>query len=156
MSGKYVVRVDVQGDGDRQKAVLRRWDVATGKALEPITLLSGPALGVVVAADARTVLVLQSIYELSPPVGHNAWSAFSTETGKPLGKVPYPPGMSSVTAVGDRAFFIVLDMAPEGDFTGRMARVLQAVELKTGKLLWQRPVSGGRVSPSSGALGPVW
>jgi hypothetical protein len=143
VGGKYVVRVDVRGEDVGQKAVLRRWDVTTGKALEPVTLMTGAALAAVVAVDGRTVLVQQSTDE--PLVGReDAWHVFSAETGKPLGKVGSPPNTYTVAALGDRAFFLVWDIPPDLDRSpSDMARRLRVVEMKTGKVLWDRPVPGG-------------
>jgi hypothetical protein len=148
----HVVAVEVERDGPQEKAVLRRWDVTTGKPAEPIPLLVGPSLRAMVAADARTVLVRPYPDEESPTPVDDRWHIFSSATGKLVGKIPFDPGTQSVTAVGDFAYVVLRVLRGETETTpAELRRTLRAVEIKSGKVLWEHtlpnvgpPFSRGR------------
>jgi hypothetical protein len=76
------------------------------------------------------------------------WLVYSIKTWKQVARLPYEPGTQSVLLLGRRAFYLVA-----GPVSGPIDRptsrpqLVQAVELKTGKTLWQRPVAGRHLSP---------
>jgi hypothetical protein len=148
VAGSHAVAPDVEFAGGKQKLVLRRWQLSDGKALAPVTLLEGKALRVEVGSDGGTVLVHQSLTRQALPPGDYAWWAFSLETGERVAKFPYEEGTVTATVLGPRAYYLVQVPSRGGrpdPFT--LARALKAVDLKSGKLLWERPVEGRRMLP---------
>jgi hypothetical protein len=146
VSDKYAIATTSERVGREQRLVLKRWDLATGKALPPIELLSALALRVEVSADARTVLVHKAVASSALPPGDYAWWAFSTETGKLLSKFAYEQGTTTATALGGRAYLVVQVPGKGGPRPHRtIQRALKAIDLKTGKLAWERPIEPVRI-----------
>jgi hypothetical protein len=95
------------------------------------------------SADCRTVLVMP-IGVNRPSPGGPQWSAISTETGKLLTKFIQETGTTSVSALGDRAYCVVQLPRKGGVRNTSSPRALKAIDLKTGKLAWERPIEPHR------------
>jgi hypothetical protein len=131
--------------GPKQKLLLRRWELKTGKALEPITLIEGKELWPQIALGGQHVFVHQALVKEQLPAGDYAWWVFSLETGKQLGKVSFEPGAEGLAVLGSRALFLVPGVAkkrpPGGPFGfPPQPRSLKAFDLASGRLLWDHPV----------------
>jgi hypothetical protein len=136
---KVATLVREEGDG-KEKLVLQRWDLKTGKAEAPLTLREGRNLFWQMTLDGRHVF-------LAPPKSSRNGELYSLETGK---KVATPPVslMQPVSVLGSRMYFLT-----EGPPKGKghevrvIKRVLKAMELKTGKVVWERQVEGVHILP---------
>lgn len=136
-----VETIVVEPDGARQKLVVKR------KGGAPWVLLEGRALMFHLAADGRTLLAHQALVKSALPEGDYAWWVFSLETGKQVAKFAYEEGTVSATAVGPRAYVVVQRAARGPRFGMTALRILKAVELKSGKILWEHPTEGFRMLP---------
>jgi hypothetical protein len=136
-----------------QKLVLRSWDLETEKPQPSKELLRGKRLLVQPTLDERFVCVRDAGVtpeEKTTPEERrkNGWSVFAVETGELTARVPYEPGTQALTLVGPRAFLLMA-----GPIKGPIdrpfvhPRSLKAVELKSGKVLWERPIEGKPVAP---------
>jgi outer membrane protein assembly factor BamB len=135
-NGKQAVVVAMESKPGGQQAVLKRWDLTSGKALENIPLLFAPSLQIELSADGRHSLIRNTLPR--PGGGQNDWLVYSTETGKQVGKFAHEEGTFQVSAIGDRVFYVVNKRqkgAPR--FSMDQDRTLKAVNWKTGKDLWE-------------------
>ena len=137
------VAVDVQPAGDKQKVVLKRWDLKTEKPLESITLADGAMVQVVALPSAGVALVSDA----APTATEQTWTAYSLSTGKETGRYTAETGASDFSVVGPRAYYVVKGQLKGPPFGGVLPRTLKAVDLKTGKRLWDMPLEGERLPP---------
>lgn len=136
-----------------QRFVLHTWDRHTKKALEPRELLKGRRLLCRVTLDERVLFLRES----SPgpdergtlmPRKAQAWWLFTAQTGELVGHIPDEAGMHALVVLDKRVYYLL-----PGPLRGRLdqpsvhSRVLKAVDLATGKKLWERPVSGKLLAP---------
>lgn len=148
--GKTVsaLAVQEQGGGVAQMS-LKRWDLATGKPLETVSLLKGKSLWPQVSADGKHVFVHQALVKEQLPPGDYAWWVFSLETGKQLSKLPYQEALAEATVLGEKVFYLASAPARPPFRGGERVqpRSIKALDLISGKLLWERPVEGQRFLP---------
>lgn len=122
-----------------QRLVLRGWDARSGKeTTAPRELLRGGR--VVVLADLDGMhLWLRDAEQAEQP-----WQVVSILDGHLVRRVPYVPGTQVATIVANHAY--CLGGAPVRtalDGPPRRIHVLHAVDVETGKVAWQRVLSGG-------------
>jgi outer membrane protein assembly factor BamB len=133
---KAAALVREEADG-KQKLVLKRWDLKTGKAEAPLTLREGRGL----------------FWRLTLDGGHailTGGALYSLATGKKLATLPASV-MLSIRVDGSRVYFLT-EGPPKRTWGGGelYAMTLKAMELKTGKVVWERPVAGIQIPP------PAW
>jgi hypothetical protein len=146
--GNQVVALSVEQAGAKQKLILKRWDVNTGKADDPVTLMEGMSLHHQLAADGGAVLVHQALVKEALPEGDYAWWVFSLETGKQLAKIPYEQGTTHATVLGERAYYVVQGPNKGGRPNPfEQLRTLKAIDLKTGKAVWEHEIEPVRMLP---------
>jgi outer membrane protein assembly factor BamB len=152
VAGKIVAALALKQAGGRQTLNLKRWDLATGKEVETVSLLTGKSLWPQLAPDGRHLFVHQALVREQLPEGDYAWWVFSMETGKQVAKLPFVGGSQGMTVIGPRAYFMVAGERKGGrPFGGPGAfdqpRLIWAVDLKTGKKLWERAIEPHRELP---------
>jgi len=141
-AGDYAVAVDVEPHGATDRVVLKRWDLKTARALDPAMLAEG--VGFLTSMAAGAVLVRSAPAaksgEDAPP-----WTVtvYSLETAKEKAKFTAEDGTTEATIIGPRAYYVVQTplkggLNVVGDTT--QPRTLKAVDLKSGKFLWQHPL----------------
>jgi hypothetical protein len=133
--------------GGTAKLTLKRWDLATGKELEPVELLQGKSLWPQVSPDGRYLFVHQALVKEQLPEGDYAWWVFGLADGKQVAKLPYEPGLTTV--LGPRAYFLTTQPRKGPPVGGALVqpRQIKAVDLKTGKTEWERPIEPQRMLP---------
>jgi hypothetical protein len=122
-----------------EKVVLQTWDLRTWDHADTTMLLQRPfGLHFKEALDGRYVA-----FELTPPKAQRGkqpdaafWDVFSVAEKKRVGKVLVDWNSLALGVSGDRAFVV------QDELTKERNRVLKAYDLRTGKLLWQRPAAG--------------
>jgi hypothetical protein len=136
-----------------QVLVLRSWDPATGREGAARELLHGKRLLAQATLDGRLLCLRQGV---APPDDKGArpitrddfWVLFSLELGVPLARLTYEPGTQGIAVLGTRAYYAVAgSVRGPLDRTLIAPRVLKAVDLRTDKTLWERPVAGRPVAP---------
>jgi len=149
-AGGFAVVLDVALAGAAvKKVVLRRWDLSAAKEVDPVTLAEGDALQVVGLPAEGVALVRRVGLPETASEEDAAWNVFSLETGKKTATFLSEPDMGPVTVVGPRAYYVL--NGPPSD--GPRPRTLKAVDLKSGKRLWERPLDG---DPPALAPGRGW
>ncbi len=140
--------VEEQGGGV-QKMSLKRWDLTTGKALETVELLRGKGLWTLTAPDGRTIAVHQALVKEQLPEGDYAWWVFDTESGKQVAKFPFEAGASELSVIGPRAYYAVGGprKGPPRPGVWETPRLLKAVDLKSGKQVWECNLPPHRMIP---------
>jgi hypothetical protein len=139
--------------GPVQRLVLRSWDPDTEEEDDPVELLRGRRLLVQTTYDGRYLCLRDAIP--NPDVGlppaermkYN-WSLVSPETGREIGRLSCEPGTESVLVLGRRVYCLVggpIHTTPREPSV--QGRTLQAIDLKTGKKLWEHAVEGRRLAP---------
>ncbi len=120
---------------DQEKLSLKIFDLASGKEKETVPLLQGKSLWPQRSLDGRHVVVNQALPKEQLPEGDYAFWIYELDTGKQVAKLPYQQ-TAGVSVVGGHAFFL-LASPRKGPI---QPRVLQAVDLKTGKVVWEHAV----------------
>jgi hypothetical protein len=132
--------LEVESAKDQEKMSLKIFDLATGKEKDTVKLLEGKSLWPQLSLDGRYLFVHQALVKEQLPAGDFAWWVFELDTGKQICKLAYVQTTAGMTVVGDHALFLI-GQEPRGR-PNRMnqPRSLQAVNLKTGKIVWEHPV----------------
>ncbi len=138
----------------KQRFLLHTWTPGEQTASEPKELLVGEHLQARTTLD-ESVLCLRECNlrpedrtSLMPKKTLPPWHLFSATTGDLLGSIPHEPGGHAFAVLGKRAFYLV-----SGSFGGSLQRggvqtqTLRAVDLSTGKKLWEHPVAGKLIAP---------
>ena len=130
--------VEEQGGGI-QKMSLKRWDITTGKELQTVEMLRGKALWTLIAPDGQTIAVHQALVKEQLPEGDYAWWVFDAATGKQLAKFPFEPSSTELCVLGPCAYYAVNGQrkAPARPGAIETPRLLKAVDLKSGKVVWE-------------------
>ena len=143
-SGDYAVVVAVEPSGGKAKVVLKRWDLTTEKPLDPVVLAEGGVYQVVTLPPAGMTLVREGSVG-GPAPDEVTWTAYALATGKEAAKFNTEPGAGQFSVIGPRAYYVVQGQPTGPPFAGVIPRTLKAVDLKTGKRLWERPLEGERL-----------
>ena len=151
-AGKLAAAVDV----DKDSVTLRRWDLKTGKALDPVVLARGGRFRATPFPAAGAVLVrpLPTGKE-GPPAP--VWQVFSLQTGGRLMRLTVERDTLQPTILGTRlyyAFLGPLDIGAPRTVKVPVVRQLRAVDLRTGMKIWTRPLENLPWDPFGGAGGP--
>ena len=118
-------------------------------SLGTVTLLKGKSLWPQVSGDGKYVFVHQALVKEQLPPGDYAWWVFSLETGKQIAKLPYDGQLTEASLLGDRLYHLAGGQGRPvfGGGERVVPRSIKAVDLRSGKLLWERPVEGQRFLP---------
>ncbi len=124
--------------GDRkQRLVLRGWDARSNKeTTPPRELLRGGRLVLLTDLDGKHLW-------LRDAAGHGQapWHVVSGLDGNLVRHVPFVPGTKHATLVGSRAYCMATAPARGSLDSGpRRAQTLHAIDLESGKVVWQRPL----------------
>jgi hypothetical protein len=125
---------------------LRTWDRTTARLLTDVVLFQARAPWPQVAPDRRYLFLHQAVPREELPEGDDAWWVFSLETGKQVAKVPYEVGTGLINLIGPRVYYLV-DASGKGQREKTPGRLLKALDVKSGKLLWQHPVAASTAGP---------
>lgn len=121
-----------------EKLELASWPVGAKTAEEAKTLMAGQALWPQLGLDRKHLFVHQAIPPEQLQPKERVWTAFALPSGKQVGTVPYAAGGQGLTLIGPRAYYTVGEQrfgGPGG--MGKSTRTLRAVDVATGKTLWE-------------------
>jgi hypothetical protein len=134
-----------------QRLVLLTWDRASQTPYPPRELLRGRRLMAQPTLDGKLLCLRDALPRPDDLVAAQArrsvWSIFDP-TGRQIAHLPYEPGTESVAVLGSRAYYLVA-----GPVRGPLDRptlrpyTVQAVDLDTGKKLWERSLAGKTIVP---------
>jgi hypothetical protein len=157
--GRAAALVLDEADG-RQTLSLWTWDPAGGKAGPPKELLAGRRLLALATIDGRHLL-LRDADAADDGAGPDerkkaGWTVFAVDGGERVGEAPYEGGAHVAAVVGSHAFFLTAGpLKAPIDKPFVQPRVLKAVDLASGKPLWERPVEGKPCTPPAAADKPA-
>jgi hypothetical protein len=152
--GKRWKVLTLEEEEGRQSLVWHAWDRETEKAEQPKELLKGKRLIVRETLDERVLCLREASpspderASLTPRKSPAWWWLYSVEMDKWIGRIPVESGMHSLAVLGKRAFYLV-----PGTLRGRLdrpnmqPRTLKAIDLESGKKLWERNVAAKLVAP---------
>src|SRR5262249_22701787 len=140
IAGNRVGAIHREQVDKEEKVVLQTWDLRTGEDADTTLLLQRPfGLHFKEALDGRHVA-----FEPTPPnvepgkqPGAAVWHVVSVAEKKRVGKVLVDGNSLALGVSGDRAFVFQYELDKD-----ERKPVLKAYDLRTGKLLWQRPAAG--------------
>ena len=75
------------------------------------------------------------------------WTVCALATGKQTAQFAAESRAEDFTVVGPRAYYVLKGVPKGPPFGGVLPRTLKAVDLKTGKRLWEQPLEGERLPP---------
>jgi hypothetical protein len=127
-----------------QRLVLRSWNERTGKENTARELIRGRRLVFMAGLDDRHLWVRDAAGCPDEPSTNGPgiarhWSVFAAVDGNLVARVPFIPGTRSATIIDERAYCLstgAVRTTPGGSSRG--GRVLHAVDLTTGKVIWSR------------------
>ena len=128
------------------RLVLWAWGAQSGLPALQQELLRGRRLVVQTTLDGRYLCLRDALPSPDEMVAsqvreNGAWTVYSA-LGAPLGRVPYSPGTESLAIVGNRAYCVVAGpVRGPIDRPIERPRILRVIDLKSGKLAWERPVA---------------
>jgi hypothetical protein len=134
-----------------QQLVLHAWNRTTGVAETPHVLFSGKRLVVCATVNSQFLCIrdaMPSPEQRADDLTRFAWSIFDVATGALVARMPYQAGTQAISVIGSRAYCLVSDGVPTA-FRGPFVspHKLKAIDLRSGKSVWERPVEGKRVVP---------
>ena len=152
--GKHWKVLALEEEEGMQRLVWHAWDRETHKAEPPKELLRGKRLLVRETLDEHILCLREATPSpderatLTPSKAQRWWWLYSVDLDKGIGRIPVEPGMHSLAVVGKRAFYLV-----PGTLRGRLdrpnmqPRTLKAIDLESGKKLWERSVAAKLLAP---------
>jgi hypothetical protein len=151
VGGRYKALV-LEEDAGQQRLVLCSWDLATGQAGALVELLRGKRLLAQPTVDDRFLCVRDAFPspDVSPEDARKrfGWSIHSVETGERVERAPFEPGTQAIALAGPRVYYLLAGpLKGPIDRPFVQPRSLVAVDLRSGKELWRRPVEGKPVTP---------
>jgi hypothetical protein len=139
VDGRAVALVQENANGE-QAIKYRAWDLKTAKPKgDALLLLRGKALWPMISADGRTLFIHKALPAKALPKGDYAWWVFSLATGKQVAKIPFEPGTREITRAGKRVYYVI-EVSRGGPRGYTSTRTLKAIDLKSGKQVWQRQI----------------
>lgn len=149
-AGDDAVAVDLEPAGqNKQKVVLKRWDLATEKPLDPVVLADVGQYNVITLPSAGVTLVRNAAAPPGPSPDEATWTVFALPTGKQITQFTSESAATDFAAVGPRLFYEAKEWfkGPTPGGGGVLPRTLKAVDLKMGKHLWEQAIEGERLPP---------
>ena len=123
-------------DQNPQRLVLKRWDIATGDALPALTLMERMGLTVQLAHDGAHLLVHPTAVTNVAPADHDRYRVFALRTGAKIGEFRAEGG-TLYTVISTRVYYLVTHPSASAV---EQRRTVRAVELTTGRTVWETPV----------------
>jgi hypothetical protein len=157
--GQHWKVLALEEENGQQCFVLHSWDRKKDEEQPPKELLRGKRLLARTTLDEQILCLREASPRPDEGVSFSGgaseqrkspswWWLFSVETGTMLGRIPDEAGMHAIVVLGKRVFYLV-----PGTIHGPLNRpnvqplILHAIDLSSGKKLWQRPVAGKWIAP---------
>jgi hypothetical protein len=148
--GRAAALVLDEADG-RQTLSLWTWDAAGDKVGPSKELLAGRRLLALATVDERYLLLRDAAAAGDAGAEERkaaGWTVFAVDSGERTAQAPYEVGTQAAAVVGPHAFFLTAGpLKAPIDKPFVQPRVLKAVDLSSGKALWERPVKGKPCAP---------
>jgi hypothetical protein len=152
--GQYSKVLALEEENGQQRFVLHTWDRQSEKEQQPKELLRGKRLQVRTTLDERVLCLRESTPgpdehgSLMPKKKPSFWHLYSVQTGEAFGRIPDEAGMHAIVVLGKRVFYLVPGtLRGPLDQPNEQPQILKAIDLSTGKKLWEHPVAGKLIAP---------
>jgi hypothetical protein len=130
-----------------KRLVLRTWNEKTGKETSRFhELVRGSRPVLLIGVDGFHLWVRDAapspdmVGDDLPSRCH--WAVYSALDGHLVARVPYLPGTQEATLIGDRAYLLTGTLPRHSrHLSTQRIRLLHAVDVESGKTLWQRPLA---------------
>ncbi len=152
VAGQYKAVIQ-ESHKDQQKLVLLSWDRTGVANAPPRELIHGKQVTLLPTLDER-LLCVREVQTSPDQRGANndreryAWTLIKLETVEVVGRVTFEPATQAMIVIGPRLFVL-----QGGPITGSLTqpvestRMLKAIDLRSGKMLWQHPIASKTVYP---------
>ncbi|MEM1250646.1 MAG: hypothetical protein AAGK22_30060 [Acidobacteriota bacterium] len=129
------------GEG-RRDVYLKTWELGTGRAIAETRIHSGEFTAFDASVDGRHVAVVEEV-----DTGRYEWSLFDSATGQAVGGFEADHSFAPFSVSGETVLFPLepfAELTPSGRRT--TPRRVRAQSLRTGAVLWERPLRQTRYS----------
>jgi hypothetical protein len=151
--GQHWKVLALEEEKGQQCLVLHSWDRQKDTEQQPKELLRGQRLLVRTTLDEQFLCLREANPRPDEHVSSSqkkrpSWWLFSVQTGKLLGRIPDEAGMHTLVVLDKRVFYLV-----PGTLRGALdqpsvqPQLLRAIDLTSGKKLWEHPVAGKWIAP---------
>jgi hypothetical protein len=153
LTGPYWKVLALEEEKGQQRLVLHSWDRRQNTEQQPKELLRGKRLLVRATLDEQVLCLREAApcpdegasFKQTKPV---TWQLFSVQTGELLGRIPDEAGMHTIAVLGQCVFYLVPGtLRGPLDQPNVQPQTLRAVDLRSGKKLWEHPVAGKLITP---------
>jgi hypothetical protein len=142
--GKFGVVIG-EVSGALQSLKLQTWNGDSGKIDASVLLITGEALVSYVTPDGLYLLI-----HSEAQAQENDWWLFSVNDGKKLADLKYEDGAKEACVLKSRLFYLVEEppLAHRQD-AQTLRSTIKAVEISTGKVIWERQLSELPMKPKA-------
>jgi hypothetical protein len=152
--GKSWKVLSLEDDKGKQRFMLHTWMPGEEAIRDSKELMTGVHLQARASLDESVLFLRESnlspdqLASLMPKKPQPPWHLFSVSTGEHLGSIPHEAGMYAFAVLGKRALYLV-----PGSLSGSLQRggmqtqTLRAVDITTGKKIWDHPVAAKVIAP---------
>jgi hypothetical protein len=143
--GNKLVALAVQESKGGEELVLKTWDAKTGKRFDPVSLRQGKGL-VARVTDDKQYVVVQDEADTARD-GKSPSLVFELTNGRPVAHLNLEPSIQAMTVLEPRLYYAVAQVSAKPTSGLKQPWTLKAAELKSGQILWERPIEGARSKP---------
>jgi hypothetical protein len=151
-TANQLVLVTLDEARGEQTLSLRTYDATTRQLQHAKALKNGERLTLLPTLDEQYLCVRDAAPspDLAAPDGEAAvqWTIVKADTGEAVAQVLHEPGTTAATVFDGRIYFLLA-----GRISGSVnrpfvvPRSVRAVDLRTGRMLWERPIGGKPAAP---------
>jgi hypothetical protein len=135
-----VVTLSLERRGMEEVLTLHTWDKSSGMADKPIELMRGKSLWKMLSTHRKQLFVHQALVAEKLPKGDYAWWVFDLTNGKQLAKMPFEVGVAGMLLHKKSVYYVTDQTKFGGPKGGQRNRVLKAIDVASGKMVWDRPI----------------
>jgi hypothetical protein len=144
--GNKLIALAVNESKGSEDVVLKTWDAKTGKPFDPVSLRRGKGLVARVTDDKQYVVVLEEAADAATARKFPSW-VFELTNGRPVAHLNLEPAIQAMTVLEPRLYYAVAQVSAKPTSGIKQPWTLKAADIKSGQILWERPIEGARVTP---------
>jgi hypothetical protein len=137
-----VAALDRKDSGEKEDLLLKAWDLATGMERPSVELRMGKSLVAEVTLNKCHVLLRER-----DKIEQSTWWVYGCPLGKLEAELPYLPNTESTTILGAHLYCAVAEPVKKLATQVLQGRTLKAIDLKSGKPLWDWPLERHHMLP---------
>lgn len=151
--GQHWKVLALEEEKGQQCLVLHSWDRQKEAEQQPQELMRGRRLLVRTTVDEQILCLREANPNPDEQVSLTQrrqpnWWLFAVQTGKLIGSIADEAGMNTLVVLDQHMFYLVPGtLRGQLDHPNVQPQLLRAVDLSTGKKIWERPVAGKLIAP---------